>query len=329
VTGRAARIAVVGAGAWGTALALVAARAGADVVLWGRDAALVEAITATLENPAYLPGIRLEPAIRATLDPADAAGAEIVLFAVPTQVMRQVATEFAGDVDADAFVISCAKGIERATGRLTTDILGEVLPGREALVLSGPSFATDVARGLPTAVTIAAAEFEAAERVCRCLAGPVFRPYASADPTGVQVGGALKNVFAIAAGVVAGRGLGASAEAALLARGMAEMNRIATAFGGRAETLMGLSGLGDLVLTCRSLQSRNFSYGHALGTGASPGEVKTVEGVATAGIAAEWARAAGVEAPIITAVSDVLAHRIGIPDAVSMLMARPLKREGG
>lgn len=328
------RVAVVGAGAWGTALALVAARAGRAVRLYGRDPESVAAIGEEGRNPRHLGDIRLEPGLYATTDLAHALEeADLVLLSVPAQASREAARGLAGLVRAGTPVVSAAKGLEHGTRATMTQVIAEEIPQAVPAVLSGPSFAADVARGLPTAVTVAAADDAVAEDLARALSSPTFRPYASHDLVGVQVGGALKNVLAIASGIVVGRGLGASAQAALTARGFAELNRLARALGAEAETLMGLSGLGDLVLTATSPQSRNFSLGLEIGRGGSVGDLtrrgtKLAEGVHTASVAVDFARAHGVELPITAAVADVVAETIDVAGAIERLMSRPLKREG-
>lgn len=321
------RIAVLGGGAWGTALALTMQRAGNEVRLWARDENTVAAI-AKGENPRYLPGIRLEPALEATSDLAAAlADADCVLVVTPAQVLNHVLGDIQPLVPKNIPLVLCAKGIESGTGRLPSQIAETVLPRNPVAVLSGPSFAADVARSLPTAVVIAARmEAEAAELAHR-FSTVSFRCYSTDDLTGVEIGGALKNVFAIAAGAVTGAGLGASAQAAMVTRGFVELRRIAAAFGARPETLMGLSGLGDLLLTCSSVQSRNFAYGLALGRGEELAGRPLAEGVATAAIAARIATERGVDAPIITAVAQILAGHVTIEEAVSALMSRPLRQE--
>lgn len=321
------RITVLGGGAWGTALALTMQRAGNAVRLWARDKKMVAAIGKG-ENPRYLPGIRLEPALEATSDLAAAlADADCVLVVTPAQVLAQVLGDIQPLVAKNVPLVLCAKGIESGTGRLPSQIAGSVLPQNPVAVLSGPSFAADVARSLPTAVVIAArAEAEAAELAHR-FSTVSFRCYSTDDLTGVEIGGALKNVFAIAAGAVTGAGLGASAQAAMVTRGFVELRRIAAAFGARPETLMGLSGLGDLLLTCSSVQSRNFAYGLALGRGEELAGRPLAEGVATAAIAARIAHERGVDAPIITAVAQILAGTVTIEEAVAALMSRPLRQE--
>ncbi len=315
-------VAVVGAGAWGTALALAAERAGRRVTLYGRD---IAAIAATRENAAYLPGIIIPETIAVTGRLADVIGADAILIATPTQTVRGVASSLAGIAD-DTPVLLCAKGLERGTELRPTEVLEQALPPAAPAVLSGPSFAIDVARGLPTAVTIAAAEPKLAMALCQALGSTSFRPYAETDMIGVEVGGAFKNVLAIAVGIVAGRALGASAAAALTARGFAELRRIGAALGARPDTLMGLSGLGDLVLTCASPQSRNFSYGLALGRGEAPAHV-LVEGATTAAVARALAARLGVDMPITAQVAAVVEGETDIDGAMAALMSRPLKHE--
>lgn len=326
------RCGVVGAGAWGTALALAALRAGLDVTLHGRDAAQIAAMRATRENARYLPGVALPPALRLTDDVADLAASDLVLLVVPAQSLRGAAEALAPALAPGVPVACCAKGLERATGRLMHEAAGEALPGRPIAVLSGPSFADDVGAGLPTAVTLAAEDAGMAQALAQALASPGFRLYHTTDLRGAELGGAAKNVLAIACGVVDGRRLGASAKAALIARGFAEMSRFAKAYGARSETLMGLSGLGDLVLTCNSPQSRNFSLGLALGAGKTLAEAaaggKLAEGAATAPALVAMAQARGVDTPICAAVADVLAGRLDVDGAIRALLARPTRAEG-
>ena len=323
------RIAVFGGGAWGTALANLWARTGHDVTLWARAGETVATINATHENAARLPGIALSPALAASTDPAIAAGAELVVLAVPAQTVRETAAMIRPILPAQIPVVLCAKGIETATGALLSDVVADELPRHPPAALSGPSFAADVARGLPTAVTLAAEDEALARRLASALAAPHFRIYPSSDLTGVELGGAVKNVLAIACGISDGLGLGASARAALVARGFAEMSRYAAAKGARPETLAGLSGLGDLVLTCAGAQSRNRTLGLRLGEGMAPGEALArssgvSEGAATAAILARLAREAGIAMPITDAVDAVLAERTGVREAVTALLARPL-----
>jgi len=321
-------VAVLGGGAWGTALATAMLRAGNDAVLWARDGDTVEAINGRSENPRYLPGIALDPAPRATTDLDEAlAEAATVLAVTPAQTMRAVLGQVAGRLAPAVPVVLCAKGIERATGRRVSEIATEVLPQSPVAVLSGPSFATDVARGLPTAVTVAARDEALAARLSAAFSSSSFRCYSTDDLIGVEIGGALKNVLAIAAGAVSGAGLGASAQAAMVTRGFVELRRLGATFGARPETLMGLSGLGDLILSCGSAQSRNFSYGLALGRGLPLDGLPLAEGAATAGIAAEMAAARGIDAPIVAAVAALLAGELTVGRAVEALLSRPLKSE--
>ncbi len=317
-------VAVVGAGAWGTALAIQAARAGAGpVVLWARDPAKAAAIAAARENP-RLPGIRLPAAVRITSDLPSRAG--MLLLAVPMQHLRAVASVLPGT----APLVCCAKGVEAGTLRLPLEILAEVRPHAPALVLTGPNFAHEVAAGLPAAAVVAGAEPAVRAAVTALLASSTFRLYGNDDPVGAQLGGAAKNVIAIAAGAVIGAGLGENARAALVTRGLAELARLAVALGGRAETVMGLSGLGDLLLTCTGAASRNYSLGVALGRGESlaavlAGRSAVTEGVATA--PALVARAGAVDLPICRAVAAWLEGRITLAQAIADLLARRLRDE--
>lgn len=321
------QVTVLGGGAWGTALALAMLRAGHAVSLWARDADSVAAI-AKGQNPRYLPNISFETGIVATTDLASAlAGADCVLVVTPAQALRSVLSEAKPHVAVHVPLVLCAKGIERDTGRLLSDIAAEILPQNPVAALSGPSFATDVSRGLPTAVVVAAEDEARASALALRFSAANLRCYSSDDLIGVEIGGALKNVFAIAAGAVTGAGLGASAQAALVTRGFVELRRIGAAFGARPETLMGLSGLGDLMLTCSSVQSRNFAYGVALGKGEELSGRPLAEGVATAYIAARIARERGLDAPIIEAVAALLDNAITINEAVAGLMTRPLRAE--
>ncbi|MDQ0315180.1 NAD(P)H-dependent glycerol-3-phosphate dehydrogenase [Amorphus orientalis] len=324
-------IGVIGAGAWGTALALVLARAGGRVTLYARNPETVAAINAERTAPS-LPGVAIEPGVEATGDLATAAGKELVILATPAQTTREVSTQAAAFIAPGTPLVITAKGIERATGRLLSDVVAETVPDARVAVLSGPGFAGEVARGLPTAVTIATADTALAPSLAEAFAAPGFRPYVSDDLRGVQIGGALKNVLAIAAGIVKGRDLGASAHAALVTRALAELIRLGDAEGARRETLTGLSGLGDLMLTSTNPQSRNFAFGEALGSGAArPSDAAAggplVEGAATAPIAVRLARDLGVDAPIMEAVAAVLAEKLTIDQAIDALLSRPLKRE--
>jgi glycerol-3-phosphate dehydrogenase (NAD(P)+) len=318
---------VLGGGAWGTALGLAMLRAGHSVRLWARDAEMVASIKRG-ENPRYLPGIALDKGIAATTDIGEAlADTDCVLVVTPAQSLRSVLTQVAPHIGKGTPLVLCAKGIERETGALLSSIVTEMLPHNPVAILSGPSFAVDVARGLPTAVVVAANEDALATELAARFSAQNLRCYSSDDVTGVEIGGALKNVFAIAAGAVTGAGLGASAQAAMVTRGFVELRRIGAAFGARPETMMGLSGLGDLLLTCSSTQSRNFAYGLALGQGESLVGRPLAEGVATAAIAARIAAEHEVDAPIISAAAAILDGTVTIDQAVSALMARPLKNE--
>lgn len=321
-------IAVLGGGAWGTALAVAAHRAGNQVRLWARDQEIADALNAGRGNERYLPGIAIADRIEATTNLKHALdGVDTVLVVTPAQSLRPVLRQIDDLIAESIPLVLCAKGIERSTGMLLSDIAAQIMPNNPVAALSGPSFATDVARGLPTAVVVAAEDAALAAELAQALSSPRFRCYSTDDIIGVEIGGALKNVFAIAAGAVVGARLGASAQAAMVTRGFVELRRIARSFGARPETLMGLSGLGDMMLTCGSSQSRNFAYGVALGRGASREHLPLAEGVATASIAAEIAQERGVEAPIITAVDMLLRDELTVEEAVSALMTRPLRSE--
>jgi len=318
-------ISVLGGGAWGTALALTAARAGRAVTLWEHDAGSAEHLETKRESR-FLPGVKLDDAITVTRDLTQAAAADATLLVVPAQVLRNVVAALAPALRQGTPLVACAKGIEHGTHKFMSEIIAECAGDAVPAILSGPSFAADVARGLPTAVTIAAADDTAATALAHALGSGSFRPYHSTDVRGVELGGAAKNVLAIAAGIVAGRGLGASAMAALTTRGFAELTRFGRAYGARAETMMGLSGLGDLILTCSTPQSRNFSYGVALGKGEPP-PGKLAEGVFTAPVLLEMAREKDVEMPISAAVAAVLSEKLSVDQAIESLMTRPFRAE--
>jgi glycerol-3-phosphate dehydrogenase (NAD(P)+) len=322
------RIGVLGAGAWGTALAVVAQRAGRHAVLWARRPEQAAAIAAARENRLHLPGIALHPAIKITDRIDEALAADAVLIALPAQHLREHLTPVAWQ---GALAVLCAKGVERGTLKALPDLMAEIQPTAPVAMLSGPTFAGEVARGLPAAVVVAGHEATPVEGLVAALATPAFRPYASDDVTGVALGGAVKNVLAIGCGIAIGRGLGENARAALLTRGLVELARLVAAAGGRRETAMGLSGVGDLILTATSRQSRNTSLGEALGAGRSLAEIlaerqSVAEGVDSAAAVVELARRLGVEMPICEAVAAVLAG--GDIDAeLGRLLARPLRRE--
>lgn len=325
-------IGVVGAGAWGTALATVASRAGCNTLIWAREPEVVASINADHENKLFLPDVKLDPGILATGDFADLAKADALLLVSPAQATRAVASALAPHVADGVPVVICAKGIEQNTGALLSAVLEDALPQAQISVLSGPSFAADVAKGLPTAVTLASASMPAARALATALAVPSFRPYLSEDIIGAQVGGALKNVLAIACGIVEGKGFGASARAALTARAFAELQRFGVAQGALQETLGGLSGLGDLILTCNSVQSRNMSLGLALGQGRTMDEVlaernSVSEGVHTAGVVVEMAEKLGIDLPISTAVHNIVSGVASVDDTIENLLTRPIRTE--
>jgi glycerol-3-phosphate dehydrogenase (NAD(P)+) len=323
-------IGVIGGGAWGTALANASARAGRHVTLWEHDAANAKQLAAKRES-LFLPGVPLESGIALAGDLAAVARAEALLLVVPAQAMRSAITALAPRIAARTPLIACAKGIEAGTHKFMSEIIAAGAPGAVPAILSGPSFAADVARGLPTAVTLAAGDEQTAAALAQTLGSATFRPYHSTDIRGVELGGAAKNVLAIGAGIVAGRALGASATAAMITRGFAELVRFGRAYGARPETLTGLSGLGDLVLTCSSPQSRNFSFGVALGKGQSPEQVragaKLAEGAFTAPVLVEMARERGVEMPIAAAVAAILDETLTVSDAIERLLTRPFRAE--
>jgi glycerol-3-phosphate dehydrogenase (NAD(P)+) len=317
-------IGVLGAGAWGTALALAAQSAGRKTTLWVREDDVLAAIRARGENR-FLPDVIIPKDLAVTGDLAEAARCDALLLVVPAQVLHGFAQTLKPHLKPGTPLVICAKGIEKGSGKLVTEVLAEALPDAAPAILSGPSFARDVARGLPTAVTIAA-KGDLAARLQTALGSAAFRPYASDDLTGVALGGAAKNVYAIACGVVEGMGLGENARAALLARSFAELSRLGEALGARRETLMGLSGLGDLVLTATSKSSRNFSYGAALGSGNKP-DGKLAEGVDTAPALVTRSRALGVEMPIAEAMADLLSGALPLEQAMMRLMSRKLTVE--
>ncbi len=326
------RVGVLGSGAWGTALAIAARRAGRDVTLWARRREIAEAIDGTGENRSYLPGVAIDPAIRATSDLAEAAANDALLLVVPAQHLRGIAQQLAPHLSDACPVIICAKGIERGSGALMSEVVEASLPGRPQAVLSGPTFAAEVGAGLPTAVTLASHDADLGARLLAVLGSRSFRPYLSGDPIGAEVGGAVKNVLAIACGIIAGRKLGDNARAALITRGLAEIARLARAKGGLAETLMGLSGLGDLTLTCSAMQSRNFSFGVALGEGQDADSVlakrsSVAEGVPSSAAVAALASAEGIEMPISQAVDAVLNRGADIDRTIENLLSRPFTSE--
>ena len=318
-------ISVLGGGAWGTALAQTCTRAGRSVMLWEHEPGNATQLETKRESK-FLPGVRLDNGIKTTRDLAEAAKADALLLVVPAQAMRSVCTALAKLLRDGTPVITCAKGIEHGTHKFMTEVIAECTPRAVPAILSGPSFAADVARGLPTAVTLAAADAKIAGALAKAMASASFRPYHSTDIRGMEIGGAIKNVLAIASGIVTGRGLGASASAALTTRGFAELVRFGKAFGAKPATMMGLSGLGDLILTCSSPQSRNFSFGVALGKNEKPGS-KLAEGAFTAPVLLEMAREKKVDMPISTAVAALLAGQMNVDEAIESLLTRPIKSE--
>jgi glycerol-3-phosphate dehydrogenase (NAD(P)+) len=317
---------VIGAGAWGTALATMAARAGRNVTLWARNAEHAVRIASTRDNP-RLPGVRIAQEIVVTHELAEAARADMILIATPAQHLRGAVNMLASHLAKPVPIIACAKGIEHGTHKFMTEIIAEAAPHAQPAILSGPSFADDVARGLPTAVTLAAKDEALASSLVQALGSATFRPYHSTDVRGVEIGGAAKNVLAIAAGIVVGRNLGASALAALTTRGFSELARFGRACGARTETLSGLSGLGDLLLSCSTAQSRNFALGIALGRGEAAPAGKLAEGTFTAPVLVELAAAQNVDMPVSQAVAAILAGQLTIDAAIEGLLTRPFKAE--
>jgi glycerol-3-phosphate dehydrogenase (NAD(P)+) len=325
--------AVIGGGAWGTALASLIATNGVETLVWALEPETAASINRHSENRPYLPGVRLPEALKATADLAATGGREAYLFVAPSQHARAMFARLKEVAPAGALLALCSKGIERGTGKMLTEVLGEVWPSATPAVLSGPSFARDVAQGLPTAVTLAAADPSIGARWAATVGAPHFRPYLSDDLVGAELGGAVKNVLAIAAGAVEGRGLGDSARAAVIARGFAEFTRLGVAMGAKADTMAGLSGLGDLILTATSRQSRNMSLGIELGQGRSLDAVlgertAVTEGVATAPAVVAMAARKGVEMPICSAVADLVSGARGLDEIIGALLARPLRAEG-
>jgi glycerol-3-phosphate dehydrogenase (NAD(P)+) len=325
-------VGIVGAGAWGTALAITSRRAGRDVLVWAYEPQTLSDINQNHRNETYLPGVALDPAIEATGRLNEVANCDLLLIVTPAQHVREIAEELAPYLKPSQPLVICSKGIEQTTGKLISQVLNEIVPGCEVAVLSGPSFAAEVARGLPAAVTLATAEETQGRALSYALSHLPFRCYWSDDVIGAEIGGAVKNVYAIAAGIVAGKQFGASAHAALVTRGFAEMVRFGAALGARPETLTGLSGLGDLVLTCGSPQSRNMTLGIELGQGKSLkqalGNRPTVtEGVYTASALVEMAAARDIDMPIAQAVHAVISGQATVDEAIGALLARPLRAE--
>jgi glycerol-3-phosphate dehydrogenase (NAD(P)+) len=327
------RIGVVGAGAWGTALAATARRAGRDVTIWAREADVVVSINGQGRNALFLPDVALE-GIRATGDLAEMGRQDALLLVVPSQFLAAVCRQLKPHLPNRVPVVLCAKGVELSTGRLMSELVEQELPGAPVAVLSGPTFAIEVARGLPTAITLASGDAGLAQSLADALGGPMFRPYVTDDVVGAEMGGAVKNVLAIACGVVEGRGLGQNARAALITRGLAEMVRLAMAKGARQTTCMGLSGLGDLMLTASSTQSRNYSLGVALGQGRALADIlaerrSVAEGVDNARSVTELAASLGIDMPICRAVAGLVSGAVPIDDLIAGLLSRPFAGELG
>ncbi len=326
------KIGIIGAGAWGTALACAAARAGREVVIQAHEPEVAQAINTEHENSVFLPGVELAPSIRATTDLAEAADAGAVLLVAPSQFLRPVCKALAPHWRDGVPAVICSKGIEQETGALMSEVVTETLPGATLAVLSGPTFAAEVARGLPTGVTLACRDTRLDEKLAAAIGTHTFRTYQSDDLIGAQIGGAVKNVLAIGCGIAEGRGLGDNARATLITRGLSEISHLAAAKGGKPETLMGLSGLGDLTLTCNAMQSRNFSLGVALGQGRTLEDIlaerhSVAEGVFTASSVTDLARRLGVGLPICLAVDSVLNHDADIGATIKELLSRPVSME--
>lgn len=324
-------IGIIGAGAWGTALAQAQATAGRKVTLWAREPEIVDAINGRRENTLFLPGIKIDKGVTATGSLTEAAANDIILVVTPAQHVRTTLQSLKGDGDGKIFVI-CAKGIEIDTGSLMSHVAKDVLPTASTAIMTGPTFAAEIARGLPGGLTIACEDKEIGLGLVDSLSSRTFRTYLTDDVLGAQIGGAVKNVIAIAAGVIYGRGMGDSARAALVTRGLAEMARLASAMGAKRETLMGMCGMGDLILTCSSMQSRNFSLGVEMGKGKSIDEIlgarkSVTEGVTTAKALTVMAKNHAVDMPISAAVNACLSEGAGIEETIERMLDRPMKME--
>lgn len=330
------QVGVIGSGGWGTALAMLANRAGSSATLWTRNEQVIDSIENRRENIQYLPDVFIDPAIAITNDLQRMSRCDLLIVSIPAQSLRTVAILLSDIVPANLPLILATKGIERGSLMLMSEVIGSILPHNPYAVISGPNFAREAAQGLPTAAALATHHPALAEKIAFCLGGKYFRLYSNEDPIGTQIGGALKNVLAIAAGIVDGRGLGENARAALITRGIAEIGRLAKAKGGQEETLMGLSGLGDIMLSCSSPKSRNFALGQRLGRAAAGEPMELVatartgaltEGVATAESVTQLARKLGVTMPIAFAVNDILNGETDIDQAIGRLLERPLGSE--
>lgn len=326
------KVFILGGGAWGTALANTAARAGREVILWAREQEVCDQITNSRENKKYLSGVLIEDNIEATTDINRAVGCDAVFVVCPAQYFREMMKNLPEDLDPKVPIIICSKGIELESGKILSQVLVEEMPGRSYAILSGPTFATETARGWPTAVTIACADKDIARHTANALSHKTFRPYITEDPMGAQICGAVKNVIAIACGIIHGNGMGDNARAALVTRGLQEIWSLGNAMGAKRKTFMGMSGVGDLMLTCSSMQSRNFSLGVMLGQGRSLEDIlksrsSVTEGVYTADSVLALARRHAVEMPISRAVQAILKGDQSVDDAIDSVLTRPLNEE--
>ncbi len=326
------KIGVLGAGAWGTALAAAAVKAGRDTILWARESDVVVAVNMAHENTVFLPGITLDETLKATNNLSDLAGSDAILIVSPAQHLRSMSADLAAHIRPGVPVVICSKGIEVSTGKLLSDVLLETMPDNPVAVLSGPTFAAEVARGLPCALTLASTDKDIGDRLVKALGHATMRPYYNSDIVGAQIGGAVKNVLAIATGIVAGLGIGENARAAVITRGLAEIARFGSLYGAETETLMGLSGLGDLILTCSSTQSRNMSLGKAIGEGRSFKDImaernSVAEGAHTVDIVHKIACEKGLEMPITAAVYKILKEGQDVRAVTTQLLARPFTTE--
>lgn len=325
-------IGIIGAGAWGTALAQTFAKDGHDCLIWAREDEVVESINNTHENTLFLPDIKLDSRLKATNDILEAAKCPILLLVSPAQHLRTTLKSIKSAINDEKIIVICAKGIEISSGKLMSEVAREIIPEAKIAILSGPTFAAEIAQGLPAATTIGCEDESALKTLLETLSSKTFRPYGSTDLIGVQIGGAIKNVIAIGCGMVHGKGLGESARCAFMTRGIAEMARLGVAMGGKNETLLGMCGVGDLVLTASSMQSRNFSLGAALGEGKTMQDIlknrsAVTEGVHTAKIITEVAKAHNIELPVCETINAVLHDNLSIDGAVTHLLDRPLKEE--
>ena len=326
------KIGVIGGGAWGTALAQLSAKAGSNVILWAREEKVVKKINEEHENEMFLKGVGLSNKVRATTNLADMVGNEFIFIAVPAQFVRSVLKEVKKYLSDGVILVLCAKGIEQSSGKLMTEVVSEIMPKSPLVVLSGPTFAREVALGLPSAVTIASKYQQITKRLLRVIGQPTFRPYASRDIAGAEIGGALKNVFAIACGITIGRKMGDNARAALITRSLSEMVRYGESYGAERTTMMGLCGLGDLILTCSSTQSRNLSLGIALGEGKTIEDLMTnsltvAEGYYTSSVLAKISQDKNIDMPIVMAVNDILHEGKNIDQVIGDLLNRPFVSE--